>query len=261
MSTAGGDGGLEAENARLRARVEALERRLGEAAPPPAAQASASGPRVPFEALFELLPMPVFVYRTDGLLAAVNEACCTWFKVPREHVVDRFNLLQDAEAVAQGFTGPFLRAVGGEVTTLPATPYEMVENGAEGRLRRCWLEVTYLPLRDEAEVRFVVSLTRDVTAHKEAEAQQRRSAALLEAIIDNAPLHIYARDAEGRYVVANRQVEAAFGRPRGGMLGARRHRHGSRGHRHEGDAGAGGRLRALPPRPRRRGALAESRAR
>ncbi|AUX36017.1 MULTISPECIES: PAS domain-containing protein [Sorangium] len=223
MVTEGKDEGMRAENARLRARIEELERRLGAAAPPPDAQASASGPRVPFEALFELLPMPVFVYRTDGLLAAINEACCAWFKVQREHVVDRFNLLQDPEAVTRGFTEPFRRAVAGEVTTLPATPYEMGESGDGGASRRCWLEVTYLPLRDEAGVRYVVSLTRDVTAHKEAEAQQRRSAALLEAVIDNAPLLIYARDTEGRYIVANRQLEAALGMPRGGVLGLRSH--------------------------------------
>ncbi|XXX74520.1 PAS domain-containing protein [Sorangium sp. So ce134] len=223
MSTEGGDGAMGTENARLRARIEELERRLGEAARPPGPQASAGRPRVPFEALFDLLPMPIFVYRADGLLAAVNEASCTWFKVPREHVVDKFNILQDPEAVAQGFTGPFLRAVAGEVSTLPATPYEMTEEGGTGKIRRCWLEVTYLPLRDEAGARFVVSLTRDVTAHKEAEAQQRRSAALLEAIIDNAPLLIYARDTEGRYTVANRQVEAALGRPRGAVLGLRAH--------------------------------------
>ncbi|KYF97752.1 hypothetical protein BE20_37510 [Sorangium cellulosum] len=223
MITEGGDEEMRAENARLRARIEELERRLGAAAPSPDAQPSASGPRVPFEALLDLLPMPIFVYRADGLLATINEACRTWFNVSREHVVDKFNLLQDPEAVTQGFTGPFLRAVAGEVATLPATPYEIPGDGAAGKRRRCWLEVTYLPLRDEHGARYVASLTRDVTAHKEAEAQQRRSDALLEAIIDNAPLLIYARDTEGRYTVANRQLEAALGRPRGGVLGLRNH--------------------------------------
>ncbi|WP_437951207.1 hypothetical protein WME98_10390 [Sorangium sp. So ce296] len=151
MITEGGDEEMRAENARLRARIEELERRLGAAAPSPDAQPSASGPRVPFEALFDLLPMPIFVYRADGLLATINEACRTWFNVSREHVVDKFNLLQDPEAVTQGFTGPFLRAVAGELATLPATPYEIPGDGAAGKRRRCWLEVTYLPLRGVAQ--------------------------------------------------------------------------------------------------------------
>ncbi|WP_437502202.1 PAS domain-containing protein [Sorangium sp. So ce1099] len=219
MSAQGGDDSIAAENARLRARVEELERRLGDGAPPPGAQGPAGEARISYEALFEALPMPLFVYRTDGLLAAINEATVAWFKTRRERVVGAFNLLEDPESVARGFAAPFLRAVAGEVVTLPATPYVIDEQQG----RRCWLEVTYLPLRDESGVRHVVALTRDVTSHKEAEARQRQSATLLEAIIDNAPLLIYARDTEGRFTVANRQVEASLGKPRGAVLGHRPH--------------------------------------
>lgn len=224
MSTQGRDDAMSAENARLRARIEELERQLGEAAPPqapppPAAQASASEPRVPFEAVFELLPMPVFVYRTDGVVAAVNEVCCTWYKTPREYLVGKYNMLEDPEAVSKGFAEPFLRAVAGEVVTLPAIPYVIKHEVNEDLGRWCWLEVTYLPLRDETGVRFVMALIRDVSAHREAEAQQRRSAALLQSIIENAPLLIYAVDAEGRYTVANRLVEAAAGKPRSELMG------------------------------------------
>ncbi|WP_437620230.1 PAS domain-containing protein [Sorangium sp. So ce1151] len=215
MSTQGGNDPIAAENARLRARVEELERRLGDGAPPPGARGSAGEPRIAYEALFEAVPMPIFVYRTDGLLAAINEATVAWFKTERERVVGAFNLLKDPESVARGFAAPFLRAVAGEVVTLPATPYVIDEQQG----RRCWLEVTYLPLRDESGVRHVVALTRDVTSHQEAEARQRQSATLLEAIIDNAPLLIYARDTEGRFTVANRQIEAAIGKPKGALLG------------------------------------------
>ncbi|XYH95444.1 PAS domain-containing protein [Sorangium sp. So ce1128] len=215
MSTQPGDDSIAAENARLRARVEELERRLGEGARPPGAQGSAGEPRIAYEALFERLPMPIFVYRTDGLLAAINDATVAWFKARREDVVGAFNVLEDPESVARGFAEPFLRAVAGEVVTLPATPY--VTNEQLGR--RCWLEVIYVPLRDESGVQFVMAVTRDVTSHQEAEARQRQSATLLEAIIDNAPLLIYARDTEGRFTVANRQIEAALGKPKGALLG------------------------------------------
>lgn len=226
MSTQGGDDAMWAENARLRARIEELERRLAEAtppqaAPPQAAQAPASEPRVPFEAVFELLPMPVFVYRTDGVVAAVNEVTCAWYKTPREHLVGKYNMLQDPETISKGFADAFLRAVAGEVVTLPAIPYVIKHETNEDLGRWCWLEVTYLPLRDGTGVSFVVALLRDVSAHREAEAQQRRSAVLLQSIIENAPLLIYAVDADGRYTVANRLVEAAVGRPRSEFMGRR----------------------------------------
>ncbi|MGK3985945.1 PAS domain-containing protein [Sorangium sp. So ce136] len=223
MSTQGGDDSIEAENARLRARVAELERRLDEAAPRPAAQASASEPRIPFETLFDLLPMPIFVYRTDGVAVAVNETCCTWFKIDRALMVGMYNVLHDPEAVARGFTEPFRRAAAGEVVTLPATLYVIQQELAGEAGRRLWLEVTYLPLRDESGVRFVVALTRDVSAHREAEARQRQSATLLETIIDNAPLLIHARDTEGHYTVVNRELEAALGRPRSAILGRTPH--------------------------------------
>ncbi|WP_437731783.1 PAS domain-containing protein [Sorangium sp. So ce1335] len=221
MSTQGVSDATAAENARLRARVEELERRLGEATSPPAAQASATEPRVPFEAVFELLPMPAFVYRTDGVVAAVNEVTCTWYKTPREYLVGKYSVLQDPEAISKGFAEAFLRAVAGEPVTLPAIPYVIKHEVNEDLGRWCWLEVTFLPLRDEAGVRFVVALIRDVSAHREAEARQRRSAALLQSIIENAPLLIYAMDAEGRYTVANRLVEEALGASRGELVGRR----------------------------------------
>ncbi|AUX46513.1 hypothetical protein SOCE26_080190 [Sorangium cellulosum] len=211
------DESLRAENARLRARVAELERRLGlgEAAPPREAQAAAGERPVPFEAVFDLMPMPIFVHRTDGTVVAINAICGTWFKARRENVVGVQNVLRHPEAERTGIAEAFRRAAAGEVATVPATPY--VIDHATGR--RLWIEVTYLPLRDEAGVSFVVAVTRDVTAYKEAEAQQRRSAALLESIIENAPLLIYAVDTEGRYTVANRRVEEGIGRPRSDLLG------------------------------------------
>ncbi|AUX20348.1 hypothetical protein SOCEGT47_008160 [Sorangium cellulosum] len=216
MNTQGLDEGLAAENARLRARVAELERGLGRGAPNADAQAAPED-SIPFAAVFDLIPTPLFVYRPDGLAAAVNASCCRWYNFTREDIVGRYNVLQDPEAAAQGFIEPFSRAVAGEATVLPATPY--VIRGGSQVGHRCMLEATYLPLRDETGVRFVVVMVSDVTAHKEAEAQQRRSAALLEAIIDNAPLVIYARDQEGRYTVANRQLAAIFGRSRSELLG------------------------------------------
>jgi PAS domain S-box-containing protein len=52
-----------------------------------------------------------------------------------------------------------------------------------------------------------------------AEADQRESRALLAAIMENAPIGIYLKDVEGRYVVANPEMANLFGRPMSEVLG------------------------------------------
>lgn len=213
------DGSLQAENARLRARIEELERRLGEGAQPGEPRTGPREEHVPFAAFFERFPMPILVYREDGLTVAVNERACDWYKFPKEMVLGRYNVFQDPEARAQGFVEPLLRAFEGELITHPATLYQARAEGSGEVIARYWFEVIFVPFRDEAGSRFVATVIRDVTASKEAEAQQRRTDALLSAIIDNAPLAIYARDMEGRFTVVNPQLAAHFGKRREEILG------------------------------------------
>lgn len=58
--------------------------------------------------------------------------------------------------------------------------------------------------RDQTLRRLVEARTRD------AELAQRRSEAELRAIIDNSPAVIFVKDAEGRYLLVNRQYEKLF---------------------------------------------------
>jgi PAS domain-containing protein len=47
----------------------------------------------------------------------------------------------------------------------------------------------------------------------------RESEARFRALVDNSPAAIYVKDPAGRYLLANRRVEAIFGRPRAEILG------------------------------------------
>ena len=51
------------------------------------------------------------------------------------------------------------------------------------------------------------------------EAQSRSLEARHQTIIDRAPLPIYAKDRDGRYVIANRATEELAGLPAGGLIG------------------------------------------
>ena len=60
---------------------------------------------------------------------------------------------------------------------------------------------------------------RDVTEQKRMEDAVTAKHLQLQSIIDNSPLVIYAKDAEHRYQLANRELEVHLGLPAGGAVG------------------------------------------
>ncbi len=60
---------------------------------------------------------------------------------------------------------------------------------------------------------------RDVTEQRRIEGAVAAKHLQLQSIIDNSPLVIYAKDAEHRYLIANRELELMLGLPAGGAVG------------------------------------------
>ena len=60
---------------------------------------------------------------------------------------------------------------------------------------------------------------RDVTEQRRIEGAVAAKHHQLQSIIDNSPLVIYAKDAEHRYLIANRELELMLGLPAGGAVG------------------------------------------
>jgi PAS domain S-box-containing protein len=60
---------------------------------------------------------------------------------------------------------------------------------------------------------------RDVTEQRRIEGALAAKHSQLQSIIDNSPLVIYAKDADHRYVIANRELEVMLGLPAGGAVG------------------------------------------
>lgn len=74
----------------------------------------------------------------------------------------------------------------------------------------------------EAEIRLaeeVAERTWSALQRARAQTAQRESEALLSAIMTHAPIGIYLKDHEGRYVAANREMGELFGRPVDEVLG------------------------------------------
>lgn len=202
---------LAEENRQLRAQLEALQRERD----------ATREAEMPFASLFEASPIPTAIYRSDGILVAVNSGACAMLGVSADAVLGKFNVWTDPHSIEMGYAGAFERALHGETTRLPANSFEPAKSGIEGAEAGhvCWSESTYVPLKSPSGEIFVAEVIVDVTPQKEAEARMNASAALLTAIIDNAPMLVYVKDRAGRYTLVNRQVEELLATPRAELLG------------------------------------------
>lgn len=106
------------------------------------------------------------------------------------------------------------------VASSTAKPMQVVEIPAV----RCdrsevHVELTLAVHRDGDEVT-VVSILRDATARRRLQAEREAGRALTDAIVENMPAAIYAKDvATERYVFVNRAFEELSGRERGRIVG------------------------------------------
>ncbi|MFO0929919.1 MAG: response regulator [Gemmataceae bacterium] len=74
------------------------------------------------------------------------------------------------------------------------------------------LEFTKVPLRDTAGQSVgLIGITRDVTAQREAERALARERNLLRTLMDNLPDHIFVKDCQSRFVIANTATLRSLG--------------------------------------------------
>jgi len=102
----------------------------------------------------------------------------------------------------------------------PAEPYEEVYTEVDGR-RTHWLSSDVPILIGSGAAQYVVSVSLDITEHKQSESAVRESRNLLRAIIDAVPLTIHVKDTDGRYVLVNADMTAQVGQPAESLIGKR----------------------------------------
>jgi PAS domain S-box-containing protein len=78
--------------------------------------------------------------------------------------------------------------------------------------RKRWLLTSKIPLREQSgKITGLMGIGRDITEHKQAEDALARERSLLRTLTDNLPGYVYAKDAEGKFVMANVGVARQLG--------------------------------------------------
>jgi anti-anti-sigma regulatory factor len=143
------------------------------------------------QAALDAVPQPMWIYGFDGVAAGFNVAAETFWRLPREHIIGKFNVF-DYVATPGGasFRGMVraLRAALAEGTVQVCEPILIdlgaIDVTADLSSQRAYIENTVFPLRDRAGViRFAVLLQRNVT-----ELVEKRRA------VDEAMAKIAAQD-------------------------------------------------------------------
>jgi anti-anti-sigma regulatory factor len=139
----------------------------------------------------DAVPQPMYVYDWDGVTAGCNVAAETFWRLPREHIVGKFNAYAYAETDEGAHFRVLVRALraalGDGVTTV-CEPV-LIDTGAVDVTKhvsqaKAYIENTIFPMRDRSgAIRFAGVLQRDIT-----ELVERREA------VEQATARIAAQD-------------------------------------------------------------------
>ena len=97
-----------------------------------------------FRSFMKDAPFSIEIYSPDGVLREVNRTWKNLYLVPQSEVIDKFNALQDGQAVALGSVQNFERVLAGEALRLPDYEFDPALSGLPGRKRR--LRPAFYPL-------------------------------------------------------------------------------------------------------------------
>jgi PAS domain S-box-containing protein len=168
-----------------------------------------------FRLLFDHSPQPVVVH-TGGIIELANAAALAMMGVQRQQDVVGRHLLDFVDASRRRQSAATLARLAAEPAVAPiATLPARKPDGTPLRL-----EVTTASFRQGNAMRMLTAM-RDVTERRAARLALRDSARRLRDVIDLVPHAIYAKDADGRYLLANRTTASYLGREPHELLGRR----------------------------------------
>ena len=151
---------------------------------------------------------PEFIQEATHLIEVtdVNQASVLLFEADtKEHLLGPLNIVLDS--VSWTALAETILAIDEEKGDIESESSAITLNG-----RKLFLIVrTHIPPPDAAYPSMLVSLI-DITARKESEERERRSAIILESIIESSPDMIYVKDASLRMVLCNSVTTLPIGK-------------------------------------------------
>lgn len=93
----------------------------------------------------------------------------------------------------------------GKIKDYPEEPY--VDHAGNEKI----LHMIKVPLMDAGPKPLVLTIVEDITDRRRQEKEVARANSFLSAIVQNAPIGLYARAADGRMLLRNKQCEEIFG--------------------------------------------------
>ncbi len=165
----------------------------------------------------------IVVQSPTGALEYVNDAAARFIGfastadflgTPREAILGQFEILDEQRRPIPAENLPGRRALAGEASE-SVVCYRINATGEER-----WSFVRANPVLDaDGAVVLSVSVIRDITAAKQAEAAARQSAALIEGVFRTVPVGLAFWDTDLRYVRVNEALEEMYGVPASELLG------------------------------------------
>jgi PAS domain S-box-containing protein len=156
-------------------------------------------------------PFGILIYRADGHPLLSNQAFRDMFG---DAPPPEYNFFADEMLGKLGMHDVLRRALAGEVVEAPLHWYDPREQTqvpvTKGRRRA--VACTAFPIRSQGAIEHAALVFRDETDAQEALIALDRTHARLRRIIDTLPASVYAQDADGRFLLANRVTAQLLGR-------------------------------------------------
>ena len=156
----------------------------------------------------------IWAFDAAGRVTFVNEACRQIYGYEPDEMIGRPLTDFLAPGTEEAGVAALGAVLGGETVT-GAELRELRKDGTE-----LILSCNGVPILDhEGKVVGATGTARDVTEARRIQAAVAEKHAQLQAIIDNSPLLIFAKDRDHRYTLANGEFEALFGLKAGESVG------------------------------------------
>jgi PAS domain S-box-containing protein len=180
------------------------------------ADAALDGERQLLRTLINNLPDLIFTKDMAARFIISNTAHVSFMGVPTEAALAGKTVLDlHPEELARGYYEDDLRVM--HTGQAIINREELVQDHAG--VRR-WFLTIKAPLRDlTGKITGLVSVCRDITERRRAEAELRARERLLREVIDLVPHHIFAKNHEGRFLFVNRAGSLCYGREPRDLVG------------------------------------------